>query len=111
MCYTDKNFQNPRSFRHKLLCIHLEEEGHYNFSSREKLYFRYILQKCLERPIASEQSKDIQKLLVSWMIKNKSSADDEDVLEMVDGEQLEIMVDNVDNLLVYFYDNTRMSNK
>ena len=49
--------------------------------------------------------------MLEWMIKNKSSADDEDVLEMVDGEQLEIMVDNVDNLLVYFYDNTRMSNK
>lgn len=49
--------------------------------------------------------------MLEWMIKNKSSADDEDVVEMVDGEQLEIMVDNVDNLLVYFYDNTRMSNK
>ena len=49
--------------------------------------------------------------MLEWMIKNKSSADDDDVLEMVNGEQLEIMVDNVDNLLVYFYDNTRMSMK
>lgn len=49
--------------------------------------------------------------MLEWMIKNKSSADDEDVLEMVDGQQLEIMVDNVDNLLVFFYDNTRMSLK
>merc|ERR1719412_282713 len=45
------------------------------------------------------------------MIKNKSSADDEDVLERVEERQLEIMVDNVDNLLIYFYDNTRMSKK
>ena len=49
--------------------------------------------------------------MLEWMIKNKSSADDEDVLEMVDAEQLEIMVDNVDNLLVFFFDNTRMSLK
>ena len=49
--------------------------------------------------------------MLEWMIKNKSSADDDDVLEMVDGTQLEIMVDNVDNLLVYFWDNTRMSRK
>ena len=49
--------------------------------------------------------------MLEWMIKNKSSADDEDVLERVEEKQLEIMVDNVDNLLVYFYDNTRMSKK
>ena len=49
--------------------------------------------------------------MLEWMIKNKSSADDEDVLEKVDEKQLEIMADNVDNLLVYFYDNTRMSKK
>ena len=49
--------------------------------------------------------------MLEWMIKNKSSADDNDVLEKVDERQLEIMVDNVDNLLVYFYDNTRMSKK
>ena len=49
--------------------------------------------------------------MLEWMIKNKSSADDEDVLERVEERQLEIMVDNVDNLLVYFYDNTRMSKK
>ena len=53
---------------------------------------------------------DEQEML-EWMIKNKSSADDEDVLEKVDEKQLEIMADNVDNLLVYFYDNTRMSKK
>ena len=49
--------------------------------------------------------------MLEWMIKNKSSADDEDVLERVEERQLEIMVDNVDNLLVYFWDNTRMSRK
>ena len=49
--------------------------------------------------------------MLEWMIKNKSSADDDDVLEKVDERQLEIMVDNVDNLLVYFYDKTRMSKK
>ena len=49
--------------------------------------------------------------MLEWLIKNQSSADDEDVLETVNGEQLEIMVDNVDNLMIYFYDSTRMSLK
>ena len=54
--------------------------------------------------------KDEQEML-EWLIKNQSSADDDDTIEETDEEKLEIMVDNVDNLLVYFYDNTRMSNK
>ena len=49
--------------------------------------------------------------MLEWLIKNQSSADDEDVVEHVNSDQLEIMVENVDNLLVYFYDNTRKSNK
>ena len=54
--------------------------------------------------------KDEQEML-EWLIKNQSSADDDDTIEETDEEKLEIMVDNVDNLLVYFYDNTRMSKK
>merc|ERR1719427_918404 len=49
--------------------------------------------------------------MLEWLIKNQSSADDEDVLENANSEQLEIMVDNVDNLMIYFYDNTRLSMK
>ena len=49
--------------------------------------------------------------MLEWMIKNKSSADDDDVLEMVDSRQLEIMLENVDNLLIFFFDNTRLSKK
>ena len=49
--------------------------------------------------------------MLEWLIKNQSSADDEDVLENANSEQLEIMVDNVDNLMIYFYDNTRLSTK
>ena len=49
--------------------------------------------------------------MLEWLIKNQSSADDEDVLETVNNEQLEIMVENVDNLMIYFYDNTRLSSK
>merc|ERR1711971_27589 len=64
-----------------------------------------------EIPIVYAGELSDEHEMLEWMIKNKSSADDEDVLEMVDGEQLEIMVDNVDNLLVYFYDDTRMSKK
>jgi len=64
-----------------------------------------------EIPIVYAGDLSDEHEMLEWMIKNKSSADDDDVLEMVDAEQLEIMVENVDNLLVYFYDNTRMSSK
>ena len=64
-----------------------------------------------EIPIVYPGDLTDEQEMLEWMIKNKSSADDDDVLEMVDGTQLEIMVDNVDNLLVYFWDNTRMSRK
>lgn len=64
-----------------------------------------------EIPIVYAGDLSDEHEMLEWMIKNKSSADDDDVLEMVNGEQLEIMVDNVNNLLVYFYDNTRMSMK
>ena len=49
--------------------------------------------------------------MLEWMIKNKSSADDDDVLEKVDERQLEIMVDNVDNLMIIFIDNSRLSTR
>ena len=64
-----------------------------------------------EIPIVYAGDLSDEHEMLEWMIKNKSSADDEDVLERVEERQLEIMVDNVDNLLVYFYDNTRMSKK
>ena len=64
-----------------------------------------------EIPIVySGDLKDEHEML-EWMIKNKSSADDDDVLEMVDSKQLEIMLENVDNLLIFFFDNTRLSKK
>ena len=64
-----------------------------------------------EIPIVYQGDLTDDQEMLEWMIKNKSSADDDDVLEMVDETQLGIMVDNVDNLLVYFWDNTRMSRK
>ena len=64
-----------------------------------------------EIPIVYAGDLSDEHEMLEWMIKNKSSADDDAVLEKVDERQLEIMVDNVDNLLVYFYDNTRMSKK
>ena len=64
-----------------------------------------------EIPIVYQGDMTDEQEMLEWMIKNKSSADDDDVLEMVDETQLEIMVENVDNLLVYFWDNTRMSRK
>jgi len=64
-----------------------------------------------EIPIVYAGELSDEHEMLEWMIKNKSSADDEAVLETVAADQLQIMVDNVDNLLVYFYDNTRMSTK
>jgi len=64
-----------------------------------------------EIPIVYAGDMNDENEMLEWLIKNQSSADDEDVLESVTGEQLEIMVDNVDNLMIYFYDNTRLSMK
>ena len=64
-----------------------------------------------EIPIVYAGDMNDENEMLEWLIKNQSSADDEDVLETVNGEQLEIMVDNVDNLMIYFYDSTRMSLK
>ena len=54
--------------------------------------------------------KDEQEML-EWLIKNQSSADDDDTIEETDEEKLEIMVDNVDNLLIIFIDNSRLSTR
>jgi len=64
-----------------------------------------------EIPIVYPGDVNDENEMLEWLIKNQSSADDEDVIEHVDEEKLEIMVDNVDNLMIYFYDNTRMSTK
>ena len=39
------------------------------------------------------------------------SADDDDTIEETDEEKLEIMVDNVDNLMIIFIDNSRLSTR
>jgi len=54
--------------------------------------------------------KDEQEML-EWLIKNQSSADDDDTIEETDEERLEIMVDNVDNLMIIFIDNSRLSTR
>ena len=54
--------------------------------------------------------KDEQEML-EWLIKNQSSADDDDTIEETDEEKLEIMVDNVDNLMIIFLDNSRLSTR
>ena len=64
-----------------------------------------------EIPIVYAGDMNDENEMLEWLIKNQSSADDDDVLEHVDSDQLEIMVENVDNLMIYFYDNTRMSTK
>jgi len=64
-----------------------------------------------EIPIVYTGDMNDEHEMLEWLIKNQSSADDEDVLETVNNEQLEIMVENVDNLMIYFYDNTRLSSK
>jgi len=54
--------------------------------------------------------KDEQEML-EWLIKNQSSADDDDTIEETNEERLEIMVDNVDNLMIIFIDNSRLSTR
>lgn len=67
--------------------------------------------------------KDEQEML-EWLIKNQSSADDDDTIEETTEEKLEIMVreneqkheisfqvDNVDKLMIIFLDKSRLSNR
>lgn len=64
-----------------------------------------------EIPIVYAGDLEDSEEVLEWLIKNQSSADDVDVVENVGEEKLEIMAENVDQLMILFYDNTKRSAK
>ena len=76
-----------------------------------KFNFNVVFLRRNEIPVVyAGELKDEQEML-EWLIKNQSSADDDDTIEETDEEKLEIMVDNVDNLMIIFIDNSRLSTR
>ena len=49
--------------------------------------------------------------VLEWLILHQSSIQDEDVVDKVSGEELEIMIRNMDHLLVLFHDRKKKSQK
>jgi len=78
----------------------------YSLASLPSLvYFRH------EIPVVYNGELSDSAEVLEWLIMERSGADELDELEFVSGDQLDIMVQTVDQLLVLFLDNTRMSNK
>jgi len=78
----------------------------YSLSSIPALvFFRY------EIPVVYEADLKDELEVLEWLIVQRNSADEQDMIEFVNQEQLDIMVKTMDNLLILFLDNSRLSNK
>jgi len=69
------------------------------------VFFRY------EIPVVYEGDLKDEYEVLEWLIVQRNSADEQDMIEFVNQEQLDIMVRTMDNLLILFLDNSRLSNK
>ncbi|XP_065338912.1 uncharacterized protein hlk isoform X6 [Cloeon dipterum] len=56
-------------------------------------------------PIIYEHELTREEDVLEWLVQNKSTGDDDDVIEDVTIRSLETLIDSVDNLVVLFYDN------
>ncbi|XP_059049760.1 uncharacterized protein LOC131844810 isoform X4 [Achroia grisella] len=80
--------------------IHDEELAEeYNLGDLPRLvYYRH------EIPIIYEGELSREEDVLEWLIANKSTGDEEDVIEDVTSKTLNTLIGNVDNLVVLFYD-------
>ncbi|GAB0094572.1 Kynurenine 3-monooxygenase [Sergentomyia squamirostris] len=80
--------------------IHDEDlADEYNLGSLPKLvYYRHQI------PIIYENELSREEDVLEWLIENKSTGDDEDIIEDVTAKTLNTLIGNVDNLVVLFYD-------
>lgn len=70
----------------------------YNLGELPKLvYYRH------KTPIIYENELSREEDVLEWLIENKSTGDDEDVIEEVSGKTLGTLIQNIDNLVVVFY--------
>ncbi|XP_055690225.1 uncharacterized protein LOC129793827 isoform X4 [Lutzomyia longipalpis] len=80
--------------------IHDEDlADEYNLGELPKLvYYRNQI------PIIYENELSREEDVLEWLIENKSTGDDEDIIEDVTAKTLNTLIGNVDNLVVLFYD-------
>ncbi|XP_053603360.1 uncharacterized protein hlk isoform X3 [Plodia interpunctella] len=81
--------------------IHDEELAEeYSLGDLPRLvYYRHQI------PIIYESELSREEDVLEWLIANKSTGDEEDVIEDVTAKTLNTLIGNVDNLVVLFYDN------
>uniref|UniRef100_A0A2S2PLL5 Protein disulfide-isomerase n=2 Tax=Schizaphis graminum TaxID=13262 RepID=A0A2S2PLL5_SCHGA len=72
----------------------------YNLGDLPKLvYYRHQI------PIVYEHELTREEDVLEWLVQNKSTGDEEDVIEDVTSKTLDTLIGSVDNLVVLFYDN------
>ncbi|XP_066601595.1 uncharacterized protein hlk isoform X2 [Prorops nasuta] len=62
------------------------------------VYYRHQI------PIIYEQELSREEDVLEWLVANKSTGDEEDVIEDVTAKTLNTLIGNIDNLVVLFYD-------
>ncbi|KAK6627927.1 hypothetical protein RUM44_010409 [Polyplax serrata] len=81
----------------KIMDAKLAEE--YNLGELPKLvYYRNQIPIIYENELTKEED------VLEWLVQNKSTGDEEDVIEDVTAKTLNTLIGNIDNLVVLFYD-------
>ncbi|XP_050073325.1 uncharacterized protein LOC126561307 isoform X5 [Anopheles maculipalpis] len=71
----------------------------YNLGPLPKLvYYRH------QTPIVYEHELQREEDVLEWLVENKATGDDDDVIEEVNAKTLKTLIQNIDNLVVLFYD-------
>ncbi|XP_058832626.1 uncharacterized protein LOC131690704 isoform X5 [Topomyia yanbarensis] len=71
----------------------------YNLGPLPKLvYYRH------QTPIVYEHELQREEDVLEWLIENKATGDEDDVIEEVNAKTLKTLIANIDNLVVLFYD-------
>ncbi|XP_061506386.1 uncharacterized protein LOC1277063 isoform X2 [Anopheles gambiae] len=71
----------------------------YNLGPLPKLvYYRH------QTPIVYEHELQREEDVLEWLVENKATGDDDDVIEEVNAKTLKTLIQNIDNLVVLFFD-------
>ncbi|XP_039428771.1 uncharacterized protein LOC120412391 isoform X5 [Culex pipiens pallens] len=71
----------------------------YNLGALPKLvYYRH------QTPIVYEHELQREEDVLEWLVENKATGDEDDVIEEVNAKTLKTLISNIDNLVVVFYD-------
>ncbi|XP_052860918.1 uncharacterized protein LOC128267978 isoform X4 [Anopheles cruzii] len=71
----------------------------YNLGALPKLvYYRH------QTPIVYEHELQREEDVLEWLVENKATGDEDDVIEDVNAKTLKTLIQNIDNLVVLFYD-------